>query len=459
MAGVGFSLKTLRGDESYTGMLRLYGAAGIISSGPWLLSILSLLFIGVIGREIAPDPLALQRFQVSVTWLFAASLLFSGPLQLMFTRFAADREFAGERDQTLPNLYGALALLGAASATFATVCASFFPDADNVFKVVLATAFVALSEVWMVVIVLTGLRAHLHVFGSFAIGYAVTFIACLALAPYGETGLLSGFVIGQAALLFCALRVLAHQMPAQREVSFQFAKRRSVFLELGVVGFFYNLGIWVDKLIFWWNPLTSRAVLGPLRASEVYDLPIFLAYLTIVPGMTVFLVRVETDFAECHAAFYEAVRNGACLRRVEQLRDAMTDSARRAIFDIVRVQGITLAFCALAGPWLLALCGISELHLPLFYIDAAGVALQVILLAVTSMFFYLDRRRAVSVLAGLLLCSNAGFTLLTQWLGPEYFGFGFAAAMGVTSIAGLIALSRTFGNLVRDTFMLQSVSS
>jgi uncharacterized membrane protein len=458
MAGVGFSLKSLRGDESYTGMIRLYGAAGIISSGPWLLSILTLLFIGVIGRELVPEPLALQRFQVSVTGLFAASLLFSGPLQLMFTRFAADREFVGERDQTLPNLYGALALLGVTSAAVAAAAASLFPEESAVFKVVLATAFVALSEVWMVVIVLTGLRAHLHVFASFAVGYAVTFIACLGLSPYGELGLLTGFVIGQAALLFCALRVLANQMPARSDVSFRFARRRSIYLELGVVGVLYNLGIWVDKLIFWWNPLTSRNVLGPLRASEVYDLPIFLAYLTIVPGMAVFLVRVETDFAECHTAFYAAVRKGASLRRIEQLRDRMTDSARRAVIDIVRVQSVTLVVCALAGPWLLALCGISELHLPLFYIDAAGVALQVILLAVTSMFFYLDRRRAVSVLTGLLLVSNAGFTLATQWLGPEYYGFGFAAAMGVTSIAGLIALSRTFGHLVRDTFMRQPVS-
>jgi uncharacterized membrane protein len=459
MAGVGFSLKSLRGDESYIGMIRLYGAAGVISSGPWLLSILTLLFIGIVGRTLAPTPLALQRFQVAVTWLFAGSLVLSGPLQLMFTRFAADREFVGERDQTLPNLYGALALLGLVSAAVACAAACLFPEQDLVLKAVLVTAFVVLCQVWMVVIVLTGLRAHLQVFASFAAGYAVTFVACLGLAALGESGLLAGFVIGQATLLFVALRVLADQMPARGDVSFRFSQRRSFYIELGLVGVLYNLGIWVDKLIFWSNPSTSHGVLGPLRASEVYDLPIFLAYLTIVPGMAVFLVRVETDFAECHSAFYAAVRNGAPLRRIEALRDAMTDAARRAVIDIVRAQGITLVFCALAGPWLLRLSGISELHLPLFYIDAAGVALQVILLAVTSMFFYLDRRRAVSVLTALLLCSNAGFTWLTQWLGPEYYGFGFALAMGVTGIAGMVSLSRTFENLVRDTFMLQAVQA
>jgi uncharacterized membrane protein len=423
------------------------------------LSILTLLFIGVLGQRLVPEPLALERFQVSVTWLFAASLLWTGPLQLMFTRFTADREFVGEQDQTLANLFGALALCGAASACLAALCAILFPDESIAFKVVLGTAFVVLCQVWMVVIVLTGLRAHLQVFGSFAFGYAVTFLASLALSRFGETGLLGGFALGQGALLFFALGVLYRKMPAREKVSFRFMRRHSLYIELGLVGIIYNLGIWIDKLIFWWNPATSRVVLGPLRSSEVYDLPIFLAYLTIVPGMAVFLVRVETDFAECYRAFYSAVRDGAPLRRIEALRDSMTDAARRGVVDIVRAQGITLLGVTLVGPTLLRVFGISELHLPLFYIDAAGVALQVILLAVTSMFFYLDRRGAIIALTLLLLFLNTFLTLLTQQLGPEYYGYGFAVAMAVTSLTGLVALSRAFAYLVRDTFMLQPVPS
>ena len=458
MAGVGFSLKKLRDDDSYAGLIRLYGAAGIISSGPWLLSILTLLFIGLIGRKLVPHTEALQRFQVSVTWLFAASLLWTGPMQLMFTRFIADRDYLNETDETLPNLFGALALIGAASFALAVPFVMQF-DATWAFKWTLASAFVVLCQSWMAVIVLTGLRAHLHVFGCFALGYAVTFLGCMMLAQYGETGLLAGFVAGQTALLFSSLGVLLSKMPAKTAVSFRFLERRSLFFELGLVGFLYNAGVWIDKLIFWWSPGTGHRVFGPLFASEVYDLPIFLAYLTIVPGMAVFLVRVETDFAEAHHAYYAAVRNGAPLLRLETLCQEMTDSARRAVIDIVKVQSITLVVCATLGPWMLHVAGISELHLPLFYIDAAGVALQVIMLAVTSMFFYLDRRRAVSWLTFLLFVSNAVLTWLTQRMGPEFYGYGFALAMALTSLAGLLALSLTFQHLVRDTFMRQPVVS
>jgi uncharacterized membrane protein len=459
VAGVGFSLKALRDDESYTGIIRFYGAAGLISSGPWLLSILTLLFIGLIGQRLVPDPHALERFQVSVTWLFALSLLFTGPLQLMFTRFTADREFVGEDDETLPNLFGALAVTALGSAALALGCVTQFHDSSLPFKLVLGSAFVVLSQVWLAVIVLTGLRAHLQVLGCFALGYACTFVACMLLSRFGETGLIAGFAIGQAALLFSALAVLVQKLPAKQDVAFRFLSPRSLYWDLGCIGLLYNLGVWIDKLIFWWNPGTGHRVLGPLRASEVYDLPIFLAYLTIVPGMAVFLVRVETDFAEAHRNFYGAVRNGAPLGRIEAACTALTFSARRAILDIIKVQGVTLLVCAALGPRLLAFCGISELHVPLFYIDAAGVALQVLLLAVTSMFFYLDRRRVVCLLTGLLVSSNAALTLLTQRLGPEFYGYGFASALAITSVLGLFILSHSFEHLVRDTFMQQPVAT
>jgi hypothetical protein len=41
MAGIGFSLRSIRGEDSYFDLVRLYGAAGIISSGPWLICILN----------------------------------------------------------------------------------------------------------------------------------------------------------------------------------------------------------------------------------------------------------------------------------------------------------------------------------------------------------------------------------------------------------------------------------
>lgn len=47
MAGIGFELRKLLKKQTYGGLLQAYAYAGIISSGPWVLSIVGILLIGV----------------------------------------------------------------------------------------------------------------------------------------------------------------------------------------------------------------------------------------------------------------------------------------------------------------------------------------------------------------------------------------------------------------------------
>jgi uncharacterized membrane protein len=459
MAGVGFSLNALGRRGGYSGLLSKYGAAGVISCGPWLLSVFSMLLIGALCRGLVADAASVERFQVSVTWLFALSLILSGPLQLQLTRFIADRVYAGRTQEIAPNLFAALVLMSSIGGLLAAAASPLLSDEPPGFRLLFGIAFVTLADVWLMVGVLSGLRRHLAVLGVFGLGYLVTVGAALALAPYGELGLMGGFTLGQAVLLIAGLRLISRELPSPVPVAWDVVRLRELRFDLLAIGFFYNLSIWIDKALFWFDPSTSRGVVGPLRGSDVYDLPIFLAYLTIVPGMAVFLVRVETDFAARHAEYYASVRDGAPLLEIEERCDRMTDAARRAITDLLIVQGLTaLAFIGL-GPWLLGLFGISELHLPLFYVDTLGVGMQVLLLTATSVLFYLDRRREVALVTGLLFVINGVATWASRELGPMFYGYGFGLAMMVTSMTALSILDRILRHLVRDTFMLQPVKA
>ena len=50
MAGIGFELRKLLQRDSYSGLLQAYAYAGIISSGPWILSIVGILAIGLLSE-------------------------------------------------------------------------------------------------------------------------------------------------------------------------------------------------------------------------------------------------------------------------------------------------------------------------------------------------------------------------------------------------------------------------
>jgi uncharacterized membrane protein len=457
MAGVGFSLDSLGRGGGYSGLLSKYGAAGLISCGPWLLSVFSMLLIVASCRGLAVSPASVERFQVSVTGLFALSLILSGPLQLQLTRFIADRVYAGRTQEIAPNLFAALVLMSSLGGLLAAAAWPLLSDEPPGFRLLFGIAFVTLADVWLMVGVLSGLRRHLAVLGVFGLGYVVTVGAALALAPQGELGLMAGFALGQAVLLIAGLRLISSELASPLPVAWDVVSPRELRFDLLAIGFFYNLSIWIDKALFWLDPSTSRAVVGPLRGSDVYDLPIFLAYLTIVPGMAVFLVRVETDFAARHSEYYGCVRDGAPLLEIEERCERMTDAARRAITDLLTVQGLTVLAAIGLGPWLLGLFGISELHLPLFCIDTLGVGMQVLLLTATSILFYLDRRREVAIVTGLLFVVNAVATWASREQGPVFYGYGFGLAMTVSSMTAISILDRILCHLVRDTFMLQPV--
>ena len=232
-----------------------------------------------------------------------------------------------------------------------------------------------------------------------------------------------------------------------------FLKRKQIFPVLIFVGLFYNLGIWIDKFMFWTYPGTSEAVIGPLRASLIYDLPIFLAYLSIIPGMAVFLLRIETDFAEAYEGFFNAVRGNASLQQIETLGNEMILAVREGIFQIIKVQGITVLVLYMLGPKIVAWLGISDKFIHLYYIDLVGVAAQVLMLAVLNVLFYLDRLSDAFWLTMTLLISNAGFTWITLQMGPQFYGYGFGLSMTLTAFIGIYQLSSELENIEFRTFM------
>jgi len=71
MAGIGFELRKLLKRDTFSSLLQTYGYAGIISSGPWVLSIFAVLLIGFISLPVVIPPVLVSQFQTSITYLIA----------------------------------------------------------------------------------------------------------------------------------------------------------------------------------------------------------------------------------------------------------------------------------------------------------------------------------------------------------------------------------------------------
>ncbi|MFN4326048.1 MAG: exopolysaccharide Pel transporter PelG [Azonexus sp.] len=457
MAGIGFELRRLLHKNTLIGLVEAYAYAGIIGSGPWVFSIVGILLVGLFSASVVVPSFLVTQFQTSVTYLVAGSLILTGLVQLAFTRFVSDRLFEKKRDLVLPNLHGLLLIvILTASLLGSLLLFVLLPGLGVAYRLLMLAGFVIMCAVWVLTVLLSGMKRYRAIVLLFGASYALIVVLALLLRPLGLEGLLGGFVFGNLVLLGGMWLLTVHDFAGPGPVlRFEFLRPELAYPTLMAIGFLYNLAVWADKFMFWYFPPTSEPIIGHFRASLIYDLPVFLSYLSIIPGMAVFLVRIETDFVEYYNKFYDAVRGGGSLEFIESMRDEMVYSIQQGLSEIGKIQTLAILTTFVAGPALLDALGISQLYLPLLHVQVIGAGLQVALMAVLNVFFYLDQRRIVLFLCLEFLLLNVLFTAGTLWFGAALYGYGFTLAVLLTLASGLMLLSRQLNRLEYETFMLQ----
>ncbi|MCQ1056966.1 exopolysaccharide Pel transporter PelG [Photobacterium sp. ZSDE20] len=455
MAGIGFELRKILKRNSLLSMLEAYGLAGLISSGPWVLSILALLTIGIISIGVVFPTHVIVQFLVIVTYLMAGSLIISGLFQLLLTRFISDLLFAEHDNRIVPNLLGSMLVTSIIAAMVGIPVLALSETITPAEKIAIFTSFILMCNQWLIIIFLSGMKEYYRIFFTMMFSYGLMVILSIFLPPFGLLGLMIIFGFCQAILTFSFLYHVIRDFPANELVSFEFLSHKKTFFSLIFCGFLYNLGVWLDKFVFWFRDETSHQVIDVFRASYIYDLPIFIAYLAIVPGMAVFMLRMETDFADACLKYYDAVREGATLDSIYLLKDKMVLACQQSIYEIFKVQGLTLALLILWAEDILNFLNIDLSYLHLLYVDLVGVSLQVLVMAILNVMYYLDKRYSALFLTLLMAVGNFVLAHVSINLGPVFYGYGFAVTMLATTIIGLVMLDSQFDDLEYQTFMLQ----
>ena len=455
MAGIGFELRRMMRGDTFAGVARAYAYAGLVSAGPWLLSIFGLLAVALLTLEAAEGTERAQRFLVSVTHLIAISLIVTGLLQLTLTRFFADRLFEGDAGAILPNLAGALVGVTLVTGGVGGVLALTVLSGSPAYRVLLVANLVALSGIWLLVLFLTSLKVYRTVVLVFAAAYLAVIGGAYGLVGLGVEGLLLALLLGHGVLFFALFALVARWYPSASLLQWSFLGRRRPPWGLAAAGLLYNAGVWADKALFWYVADTAHTVVAPLHANAVYDLPVFLAYLFVVPGLAVNLVALETDFADSYDAFYAALLGGDTLETLESRKADVTLAARNVIYETTKWQALTTIIVLAAAPRLLGAIGVDQAHWAVFRVALVGVSGQMVLLSALNILFYLNQPVEAAWISSLLLVANAGLTLVTIELGPAFYGYGFAGSVFVSALVALVVLSRRLRRWEYRTFTRQ----
>jgi len=457
MAGIGFELRKLSKGESLLSLLQAYGYAGVLSAGPWVISILAILGVGFIQAFTHGKAGDVIHFQVIVTYAFAlaATLIFSGFLQLPFTRYIADILYEGREDEVLSAYFGLTLVFWIFGVLLFCLLVYFLlPDQSSMVRFLTLSIFILLSSVWISNTLVSSLKYFKETIYAYLAAYGLIVLGAYYIGGSLESLLLI-FLYGNALLLTVMMILIVKRYRPSRFLSFAFFNRKRFYFSLGFAGLFYNLGTWVDKFIFWFHPLTGEKVIGNIHASVIYDLPVFLAYLSIVPGMAIFFYRLETDFADAYASYFANVTQKGTFAVISSYQKEMIVILRQAIREILIFQSIVDIALFLLAPKLFGALHIPQLYLGLFYILTFGAMLQLGFMSMLAVLFYLDRRYEAMRLSFLFLMLNAVLTLVTIYLGPSFYGYGYTISLLICFMLSLRMLNTVMKDLTYETYMLR----
>ncbi len=455
MAGIGFELRRMIDErDGFLHKVRAYACAGLISSGPWVMTILTLTIMSV-GGSHAANREDFEMFRALVTYAFAFSLILTGVLQMSVTRRVADHLYAREYHRVLPGFTASAVLMGVTQVVIGTVfCA--LADFPTGLAFVAVSLYVIVSLTWLALVWLSITREFDEVLRAYAYGMLLTMVLLLLVGAGGfALNLLGAYTAGQALTLMLLIRTVARGMQAGGKRDWSILTSIKSFPRLVGIGLIYNVAIWIDKMTFWFVD-----GIGPhpyLRYHPLYDTCSFLAYLTVIPALAINLVRLETSFYERYRAYYGAILGEMPLRIIENKRREMMEDLAESTIRLLRVQGAISICFVLFAPQLMGWLEMPEVAVRIFRLSCVGAFFHVLLLVTVLMQLYFDLRWQALATSIVFLVLNGFLAAWSVAGGVATYGIGYAISSFLTLLLGYTLFSRGVDRLHFLTFTSQPI--
>lgn len=459
MAGIGFELKKLyRAD---TGVFRTVGAMGysvFTTIGPTLLVVAALVVTNLLLQRWGVSEAEKMTFAGCTLYCFVGALVISSAFDAALSRYVADCLFSREEAKIRPAFQGAAAmfalLYGLAGGAFALLL-RFKSGLDAHYCLMVYLLLVGVGLTFTLSVFVTAIKAYRRITLAYLIGVLLIIgvgLLCYHLLrlPIGHS-MITGFAAGFLSIVLQLFLFLHMAFPTGEgsRLAFLGAIRSRKLLLLS--GTFYILGLYVHNAVFWFGSELQVAAAGLIYCAPAYDMASFLAMLTSVSAMVIFVVRVETSFYPHYKAYCEAAL-GQSLSGIRLAREKMVRTLVNEVYFVGELQFIiTVVLISLAVTFL-PLIGIAGLTLDLYPILALGYY-AVFMMHLLMIFLYYFDDQAGAALVGLLFFALSLLgTLLTRRLGINYYGLGLVISALLCWVAAFLRLRAVLSSVDQRMF-------
>lgn len=449
MAGIGFELRKVIAKGGLTNVFNAALSGIMIVAGPWLLTMLTLFLIHLVFDSLRLAHAGL--FQAAIVYSYAFSLSLFSAMHYLFTRLTADLLWENRQPEAAGWLLRFTAFTALASALLAGLPMAVLPlgglDDSGLFRAGSVVLFVAVNLLWVMMMFISLLKWYVRIMLVYVGGMALAILLVFGLGRvWGVGGAVLGFGLGHllivAALGWLCLKAFPPRKPAMDKARLRRYLRANLALILSGFGFY--LGQWVDKFFFW--ATRGTGVEGSFfRLFNDYDLPVYLAGLSIIPGLVYFVIVSETAFYHSLRKFLQALVR-APYAGIQQAKREMIGVMDRELRDQNLFQGLFTLLAILLAAWFVPDPDLRRTT----WLLLMGSFFQLVLMTVLNFLYYYElyRRALLGALAFLGLNAVAS-PLLYLALPGLPLGLGFLGSVCLAALLSWVLLRQAVDSIDR----------
>lgn len=441
MAGIGFELKRLFKKEGVFSTVFAGIHATAVTIGPTLIVIIALNIMYMLPPYIEMAYRDREVLSSTILYVFIFSLILASPINIILSRYMADKIYEEEYSTIFTSVEtgGILIAICVAVLGIPFGCAMYFIGDLPLYYVFVSYLFFAgLSFTFYYMTFITVLKEYGKITYSFLGSLLTGILVVIALVYLFDVAIVDAILFGLtisfaliAMLLLVFIKKTFRTHSNNFKELFQYIKKDKWLI---MANMFYIWGLYIHNFVFWFLSDYKIIVVNVFISAPDYDMATYLAMLSNISILVIFVVNVETKFHTAYKAYCESII-GAAGKDIRRAKQKMIETLRKETIYIVQLQIIVNIIVYIAALVVLPKIGIEGVILSMYPVLSVGYMILYLVQCLMIYLFYLDDARGAAFVGAVFLIGTFLGSLVTVDMPPVLAGLGvvFGASCGFTA--------------------------
>jgi len=458
MAGIGFELRKLFREQGLINNVKAYAYSSLTTVGPMILCMVLIIALQRIMDVSGGTYLDWQLYIATVSYCFVFSIMLTSGISMVLTRYIADHIYGKNYNRLMSSYYGSLIIM----LPLASLIAIWFLSgvtANMGYKIAAYFFFNLLIIIWIQGVYLSALKDYIRIARGFMIGSIIALLTgwlCFIWSSVdGTTAALIGLDLGFLTIVILSFFHFEQRFPrGEGKYFFEFVHYFKKYSSLFFAGCFIYSGVYLHNFIYWLSPRGTE-VADRFLIMPFYDLPVYFAFMSVMPTLVTFVVSVETSFYEKFRMYYMNILNGGTIQDIAVAKKDMQKTLMKEISFLMEIQLLFTVLAIALGVKFLPQIGFTAPHLDLFIILTLAYYLFITMFVLTHVLMYFDDRKGVLLIGISFVLLNIGFTYWMMEI--EKDGLGMFIASFIALLLVFARLLYVLRNIDYYTFCAQPI--